>query len=86
MKRQLLFLILAGGLAVMMAPIASAATPPGFCGHNYAMLMQGAEPSLLPASGSGGLAPPGGYNGALTATLALASSSSPQAVVRSAAN
>lgn len=71
MKRQLLFLILAGGLAVMMAPIASAATPPGFCGHNYAMLMQGAEPSLLPASGSGGLAPPGGYNGALTAIVGV---------------
>ena len=71
MKRQLLVLILAGGLALMTTPIASAATPPGFCGHNYAMLMQGAEPNLIPASGSGAINGPGGFNGALTAIVGV---------------
>ena len=52
MKRQLLFLVLAGGLALMAAPNANAATP-GFCGNNYAMLMTGYEPNLNPATGSG---------------------------------
>src|SRR5208283_2262672 len=72
MKRQLMFLVLAGGLALMTAPLASTATAsPGFCGHNYAMLMQGAEPSLLPASGSGNVTGPGGFNGALTAIVGV---------------
>ena len=56
MKRQLLFLVLASGLALMAAPNANAGKPakaPGFCGHNYAMLMTGYEPNLTPATGSG---------------------------------
>jgi hypothetical protein len=67
MKRQLLFLVLAGGLALMAAPNANAGKPPGFCGHNYAMLMTGYEPNLNPATGSGLVAGPGGFPGALTA-------------------
>jgi hypothetical protein len=35
------------------------------------MLMQGAEPNPLPASGSGGIVGPGGYNGALTAIVGV---------------
>ncbi len=73
MKRQLLLLVVAGGLALMTAPNASAGTVkvPGYCGHNYAMLMTGYEPNLIPASGSGALAAPGGYNGALTAIVGV---------------
>ncbi|MGA9720987.1 MAG: hypothetical protein WBQ86_00910 [Candidatus Binatus sp.] len=74
MKRQLLFLVLAGGLALMTAPNASAgkpATVPGYCGNNYAMLMTGYEPNQLPASGSGALIGPGGFNGALTAIVGI---------------
>ena len=55
MKRQLLFLVLAGGLALMAAPSANAGKPakaPGYCGKNYAMLMTGNEPSITPALGS----------------------------------
>jgi hypothetical protein len=70
MKRQLLFLVVACGLALMTAPSASAGTP-GYCGHSYAMLMTGYEPNLLPASGTGILAPPGGFNGALTAIVGV---------------
>jgi hypothetical protein len=70
MKRQLLFLVLAGGLALMAAPNASAKAP-GFCGHNYAMLMQGDEPNPNPATGSGNVTGPGGYPGALTAIVGL---------------
>jgi len=40
----------------------SATAPRGFCGHNYAMLMTGAEPNLTPALGSAA-----GFPGALTA-------------------
>ena len=65
MKRQLLFLVVAGGLALMTAPIASAA-PPGYCGHNYAMLMTGFEPNLTPALGSAA-----GFPGALTAIVGI---------------
>src|SRR5208282_3150474 len=72
MKRQLMFLVLAGGLALMTAPIASTAmASPGFCGHNYAMLMQGAEPNQNPATGSGNVTGPGGYPGALTAIVGV---------------
>jgi hypothetical protein len=71
MKRQLLFLVLAGGLALMAAPNANAGKPPGYCGNNYAMLMTGYEPNLLPASGSGNAIGPGGFNGALTAIVGV---------------
>ncbi len=71
MKRQLLFLVLAGGLALMAAPNANAAKSPGFCGHNYAMLMTGYEPNLNPATGSGIVAGPGGFPGALTAIVGV---------------
>ena len=70
MKRQFLILVLAGGLALMAAPNASATTP-GFCGHNYAMLMQGAEANPNPATGSGDVAGPGGYPGWLTAIVGV---------------
>ena len=63
MKRQFLFLVLAAGLALMAAPNASAKAH-GFCGHNYAMLMQGDEPNPNPAQGSSA-----GYTGALTAIV-----------------
>jgi hypothetical protein len=67
MKRQLLFLVLAGGLALMTAPIAIAGTAaPGYCGHNYAMLMQGTEPNPNPAQGSSA-----GYTGALTGIVGV---------------
>lgn len=73
MKRQLLFLVLAGGLILMTAPIASAhvGPAPGFCGNNYAMLMTGFEPNLNPATGSGAVAGPGGFPGALTAIVGV---------------
>jgi len=77
MKRQLLFLVMAGGLALLAAPNANAGKPskppkaPGFCGKNYAMLMTGYEPNTIPASGSGVLSPPGGFNGALTAIVGI---------------
>jgi hypothetical protein len=70
MKRQLLFLVVACGLALMTAPNASAGKPvkvPGYCGNNYAMLMTGYESNLTPATGSGNVAGPGGFPGALTA-------------------
>jgi hypothetical protein len=71
MKRQLLFLVVAGGIALMTAPIASAfptptPPPPGFCGHNYAMLMTGFEPNLTPALGASA-----GFPGALTAIVGI---------------
>ena len=72
MKRQLLFLVLAGGLALMTAPIASAVNVvPGYCGHNYAMLMQGTEPNPNPATGSGDNVGPGGYPGWLTGIVGV---------------
>ncbi len=74
MKRQLLFLVLAFGLALMTAPNASAgkpATVPGYCGNNYAMLMTGYEPNLNPATGSGMVTGPGGFPGALTAIVGI---------------
>jgi hypothetical protein len=48
MKRFLLSLIVAGGLALMAAPPASAtvAVGPPECGNSYAMLLQGAMPSF----------------------------------------
>jgi hypothetical protein len=70
MKRQLLFLVLAGSLALMAAPNANAAAPvkpPGYCGNNYAMLMTGAEGNTLPATGSAA----DGNPGALTAIVGL---------------
>src|ERR1700735_1446818 len=80
MKRQLLFLLLAGALALTAAPNASAnppgkpphnPPPPGFCGNSYAMLMTGFEPSITPASGSGIVTGPGGFPGALTAIVGV---------------
>ena len=74
MKRQLLFLVLAGGLTLMAAPSASAGKPvkpPGYCGKNYAMLMTGNEPSITPATGSGNVTGPGGFPGALTAIVGI---------------
>jgi hypothetical protein len=65
MKRQFLLLVLAAGLALMAAPNASAKAH-GFCGHNYAMLMQGDEPNPNPAQGSSA-----GYTGALTAIVGI---------------
>lgn len=70
MKRQLLFLVVACGLALMTAPNASAGTP-GYCGHNYAMLMTGYEPNITPATGSGIVTGPGGFPGALTAIVGI---------------
>jgi hypothetical protein len=66
MKRQLLFLVLAGGLALMAAPNANAAKVPGFCGSKYAMLMTGFEPNFTPALGSAA-----GFPGALTAIVGI---------------
>lgn len=74
MKRQLLFLVLAGVLVLMTAPNASAgkqAKVPGFCGNNYAMLMTGYEPNTNPATGSGIVTGPGGFPGALTAIVGV---------------
>ncbi|MFZ0679570.1 hypothetical protein [Candidatus Binatus sp.] len=74
MKRQLLFLVVASGLALMAAPNANAGAPakaPGFCGNSYAMLMTGYEPNLNPATGSGIVAGPGGFPGALTAIVGI---------------
>jgi hypothetical protein len=77
MKRQLLSLVLAGGLALMAAPEANAdrgkppPPPPGYCGHSYAMLMTGYEPNLNPATGSGLVTGPGGFPGALTAIVGI---------------
>src|SRR5580692_689604 len=82
MKRQLLFFLLAGAVAVMAAPNASAnppgpgkpphnPPPPGFCGNSYAMLMTGFEPSITPAPGSGIVTGPGGFPGALTAIVGV---------------
>jgi len=48
MKRLLLSLIVAGGLALMAAPQAGATTWPGLCGKSYAVLIQGADTSLTP--------------------------------------
>lgn len=74
MKRQLLFLVVSCGLALMTAPNASAAKPakaPGFCGNNYAMLMTGDEPNPNSATGSGNTDGPGGFPGALTAIVGV---------------
>jgi hypothetical protein len=68
MKRQLLFLIVAGGIALMGASRASAfggPPSPGFCGNNYAMLLQGAEPNTNPATAAPG------NPGALTAIVGV---------------
>ena len=70
MKRQFLFLVLAGSLALMAVPNANAGAPvkpPGYCGNNYAMLMTGAEGNTLPATGA--LA--NGNPGALTAIVGV---------------
>jgi hypothetical protein len=70
MKRQFLFLVLVGGLVLMAAPKASAGKPakaPGYCGHNYAMLMTGAEGNTMPATGSAA----SGNPGALTAIVGV---------------
>jgi hypothetical protein len=82
MKRQLLFFLLAGAVALMAAPNANAnppgpgkpphnPPPPGFCGNSYAMLMTGFEPSITPATGSGIVTGPGGFPGALTAIVGV---------------
>ena len=77
MKRHLMFLVLAGSLALMAAPNANAGKPakpvkpPGYCGNNYAMLMTGYEPSITPATGSGNVTGPGGFPGALTAIVGI---------------
>ena len=70
MKKQLLILVACMGFALMTAPAANASTP-GFCGHNYAMLMTGFQPNLIPATGTGALQGPGGFNGALTAIVGV---------------
>jgi hypothetical protein len=57
MKRLLLSFIVAGGLALMAAPQAGATTP-GLCGHSYAVLIQGADTSLVadgPVTGAVGV-------------------------------
>ena len=51
MKRLLLSLIVAGGLALMAAPQARAGTP-GPCGKSYAFIINGADPSVVAADGS----------------------------------
>jgi len=71
MKRQLLFLVLVGGLVLVGAPDASAGKAPGYCGNNYAMLMTGDEPNPNPATGSGNVTGPGGFPGALTAIVGV---------------
>ncbi len=56
MKRILLSLMMAGGLAMLAAPYANAAAP-GECGKTYAILLNGArkaplgrrEPRAIPA-------------------------------------
>jgi len=67
MKSKLLFIVLAGGLALMAAPHANAGNPPGFCGHNYAMLMTGDEGNTMPATGVAA----NGNPGALTAIVGI---------------
>lgn len=49
MRRFLLCLIMAGGLAVISAPQARATI--GLCGNSYAVLMTGEDPSLVQATG-----------------------------------
>ncbi len=51
MKRILLGLMVAGGLALMGAAPALAAFP-AECGHSYAILMNGADPSTVSADGT----------------------------------
>lgn len=51
MKRLLFSVMMAGGLALMAAPFANAAAP-AECGHSYAILMNGADPSTVSADGS----------------------------------
>ena len=51
MKRLLLSLIVAGGLALMAAPQARAGTP-GPCGKSYAFIINGSDPSVVAADGS----------------------------------
>ncbi len=51
MKRILLGLMVAGGLALMGAAPALAAAP-AECGHSYAILMNGADPSTVSADGT----------------------------------
>ena len=51
MKRLLLSLIVAGGLALMAAPQARAGVP-GPCGKTYAFIINGADPSVVAADGS----------------------------------
>jgi len=50
MKRLVLGLVMMGSLALMAAPSAIAA-PPGLCGHSYAILMTGGDPSVVTATG-----------------------------------
>jgi len=51
MKRLLLGLVMVGGLALASASMANAAAP-AECGHSYAILMNGAEPSTVSATGA----------------------------------
>ncbi len=51
MKRLLLGLVMVGGLALAGAPMANAAAP-AECGHSYAILMNGADPSTVSADGT----------------------------------
>jgi hypothetical protein len=54
MKRIVLSLMMAGGLALMAAQPALA-TAPGLCGHSYAMLMSGGDPTVVSATGASNL-------------------------------
>ena len=54
MKRILLSLMMAGGLAMLAAPYANAAAP-GECGKTYAILLSGNQESTNRATGGYGL-------------------------------
>ena len=73
MKRILLSLMMAGGLAMLAAPYANAAAP-GECGKTYAILLSGAQESTTRATGATGN--PGALttaNGVGTVTFGAAS-------------
>ena len=66
MKRILLSLMMAGGLAMLAAPYANAAAP-GECGKTYAILLSGNQESTNRATGATG------FPGALTAANGVGS-------------
>jgi hypothetical protein len=63
---SLLFFSSAAWCQSTSATVSATAHSPGFCGHNYAMLMTGAEPNSTPQLGS-----TAGFPGALTAIVGV---------------